>query len=61
MTRTEYNKKLDSYKRSDAPVDVKQAAIDKLNEEYYGMNSDKQKKLLDDIKEGAADISDIKI
>lgn len=61
MTYEEFKKKLDSYKASDASVDVKQKAIAKLEAEYYGTSANPEvySKIVKDIREGAADISDI--
>lgn len=59
MTKEEFTKKLENYKRSDAPVELKQKAIAKLELEYYGTGPEKHKALLQEIAEGAADISDI--
>ena len=59
MTFEEFTKKLENYKCSNAPIEVKQKAIAKLEEEYYGMEPNKSAAILKDIAEGAADISDM--
>ena len=60
MTRAEYEKKLEAYKRSEAPVDIKDKAIAELDMEYYGNSaSEKHEAIIRDIKAGQPDYSDI--
>lgn len=36
MNNEEYTVKLEAYMSSDAPIEIKSAAIDKLNDLYFG-------------------------
>lgn len=58
MTEKEYKAKLEFYKTSDAPWEVKESFIARLKEQYEGDKEEKRRKILLDIQEGAADISD---
>lgn len=42
MTQKEFNQKLEAYKISDAPVEVKEAYIKELEELYYGRKLDNE-------------------
>jgi len=57
MTRQEYEKKIQAYKSSSAPVDVKEKAIKELQMMYGG--SEKHKELLKDIYMSQPDVEDI--
>ncbi len=63
MTRTkeelsEFNRKINMYKTSEASFEVKKEAIDRLTAEFYGVDM-RNDTILKDIDAGAADIDDI--
>ena len=58
MNKQEFDRKLAAYKRSEAPVDVKEKAISELESEFYGTDG-RNTKLLKQIEEGYADTSDM--
>jgi hypothetical protein len=57
MTRENFIKKLESYQTSSAPFEVKQKAISRLKEEFYGFDdAQKMKQVLTDICLSSAEL-----
>ena len=61
-TKLEYNDLLNSFKTSDAPIEIKELAIKTLKKAHKHFNDDENitpKEVMQLIKESEADISDI--
>ncbi len=57
MTREVFERQLQSYQTSSAPIDVKEKAIAKLHEEYFSsVNYIKMKQLLADIDSSSSEL-----
>jgi hypothetical protein len=57
MTREFFERQLQSYQTSSAPVEIKEKAIAKLHEEYFStLNYMKMKQLIADIDSGSSEL-----
>jgi len=61
MTKLEFDNKMDAYKASDAPIEVKEEAIKKLQEEYpeYSGIETGADRIKKELEESSADIEDV--
>ncbi len=61
LTREEFNQKIGQYQTSDAPIEVKEKAIQELQSKYPEFTdlTEKFDKIKEDIKESAGDTYDV--